>query len=371
MGKTVYLTDRTTIETDETCGMKRWWYKDYLGSGIVPVEEAIYFKHGRELHADYAALVSGASIESLVRRALSDCLTKEPYPTQMELEQAWWHAGMVAAFGTFILPIWQANYEPLMVEKELILDRAPLHVACTGDLAWIGRSGTSASGEVLVIDYKTVGWLSSGWVHHWPYAIQMQINPKAVEESLGVKVKATYVVGVQKPSIRDGKARSAYTYASVSPDRQQWQVAWKSGWDLIGLWERGADPVALTLAPLDTQVANVLSWATMLGASEAIASHPTSAPIMSNDRLLDLLIRQRIRRESTLDQVKDACQTDLDLREIHYESRFSHCRPTIGSACPYLAACHNAEVNQDPLKSGLYATRVPHHDAEWLDREGA
>src|SRR3990167_7656298 len=54
------LTDRTTIETDWECGMKRWWYKEEGGTGIVPKEEAVWFRQGRDYHNDFADLAESA-----------------------------------------------------------------------------------------------------------------------------------------------------------------------------------------------------------------------------------------------------------------------------------------------------------------------
>lgn len=353
------LTDRTSIETDWTCGMKYWWYKFHDGHGIVPVEEADYYLAGRQLHADYAALASGGDVGAIVRRIIGDALGN-PEKNALTLEQAWWHAGMVAAFGLFILPKWLEHYKPLLIEKELVLHRGPLEVACTEDLCLAGLDGHPTQGEVIVIDYKSVRWLASSWVRHWPYAIQMQILPAAIEEALGVKVTKTIVVGVQKGQIRDGKARHPYTYAYVS-EGGVWQAEYKYGWTLCGLWER----------PVDDPAEAVVEWVRSLGSGTALDLHPMSEPIFSNPRILDKLIIQRVRREEEIARVRVACQTDLNLRDIYFESRFDKCRPTIGGDCPYLAACHNAQVGEDPVGSGMYIPRTPHHDLEWLHREGA
>lgn len=369
MSRPILLTDRTSIETDWACGKRRYWRSEFAGRGVVPVKEAEYYRQGRELHADYAALAVGGSAEAIVRRVLREALAITPTPTTLDLEHAWWHASMVAAFGAYILPKWLETYRPLMVEKELVLDRHPLHIACTEDLALIGHDPGPHAGEIIVIDYKTVRWLTQGWAAHWPYAVQMLINSKAIEEAVGAPVRCVYVVGVQKGQIRDGKLRHPYVYAYQAPDGA-WSGAWKpSPWRLTPRWER-LDSIGLPVLPdLDTAVRGVLDWVRGQGEAIAIDLHPMSAPVVSNDRLLNQLIRERTRREQEVDFVRDRMDGRSDLIETYFPSNFNACRPSIGDECPYLAACHNAEVGADPIGSGMYVPRTPHHDLEWLERE--
>lgn len=349
MSKVIHLTDRTTIETDWTCGKKRQWYKQHGGKGIVPVVEASYYKQGREIHADYAAIMTGADPDAIVRRVIGDVLALQPFPTQADLEQAWWHAGMVVAFATYIAPKWLEAYDVWLVEKELVLSRPPLEIACTVDLALKSKLGRPD--RRIVVDYKSVRWMTSGWASHWPYAVQMLINPKAVEETYEEMVDATYVMGIQKGQWRGGVLRHAYTYAYATEDGSKWEMGWhKVPFYVRPLWERSVG--------LEGHVAAIREWVLKLGEAVAIDLHPMSAPILPNDRMLNQMIVERQVRE-----------IEIAAGIARFDSNFSECRPTIGGDCPYLAACHNAEVNADPIGSGLYVIRTPHHDLEWLTKE--
>ena len=50
--------------------------------------------------------------------------------------------------------------------------------------------------------------------------------------------------------------------------------------------------------------------------------------------------------------------------EMHFPHIRKHCEFHFGQACEYKSLCWQPEVRQDPLGSGLYQIRTPHHEAE-------
>ena len=107
----ILLTDRTTIETDWTCGMKRWWYKHEGGVGIVPTIEAAYFLDGRQYHEDFALIAEAE--DPLVRaKELIEAIegTVHESQDQMFQETQTRRAGWVAANALWIEPRGRAPY---------------------------------------------------------------------------------------------------------------------------------------------------------------------------------------------------------------------------------------------------------------------
>src|SRR5712671_6052687 len=93
------LTDRTSEEVDELCGMKYWWYKLEGGKGIVPKDEADYLTDGKEIHEDLAMFAQGRSTLEVVGAI--------PAPTdggQIGLERWSRRVGWAVAFGLYIEP---------------------------------------------------------------------------------------------------------------------------------------------------------------------------------------------------------------------------------------------------------------------------
>lgn len=326
------LTDRTTIETDWTCPRKRWWYKEFDGTGIVPVKEAGYFKLGRDIHANVARLLEGDSLEAVLVDPQDD-----------------WVVGMSAAFSLFILPKLREKYTfpPLMIEKELVLDRTPLWIACTGDFALRRKS----DGVVEGFDFKSASYVGPNWTAHWPYAVQMHINLAAMNEELGEKVEKMTIIGLQKGQIRSGWDCHPYVSAWSDGDAG-WTADWNRNW---------------TRRPTREFPGGIVEWVRAQGEEVAINQFPFSAPIFLNERLLKGLIRQITAREKQVELVRPICQTDDEAKDLFFGQHFMRCRPEYGqadSSCPYLSACHNATVNADPLASGDYVRRTPHHDLE-------
>jgi hypothetical protein len=342
------LTDRTTIETDQKCGMARWWYKEEAASGIVPAEEAAYYKDGRDSHAAAELLVTGERVEDVLR---SFPLSGD---NQLTLESQTRLQGWIAGLGRFIFPLLLEGAEILMVEKELCLQRDPLWIACKPDLVIRNKQG-----QIIVIDYKSTGRVSKGWVDYWPLAVQHHINLKAVEEELGEKPAYGQVIGLYKGEWKYGRLNHPYVWAYGDASRpDEWAT------DYPEAKKRG-----LTNRPLWEYNAGILHWVERLGFEEARGVFPFSAPIFLNERLLEDLITARTRREEEVARVKPVVLADRRLIPAYFEPRYSQCRPVIGAPCAYLAACHNASVNADPLGSGLYVKRTPHHELELLGLE--
>jgi hypothetical protein len=192
-----------------------------------------------------------------------------------------------------------------------------------------------------VKDYKTAKQIGREWINHWPYAMQMHICIKAIEEHLKEKVSYAHIIGIPKGYNAKGLLRHPYVYA-YSDGADFWSPDWTKNCSLRGTWEYPG---------------GVAAWVARLGADQAYELFPCSMPIVFNQRLFDRLTYQRMKREELIATHREAVKTDIDLRETIFEQRFSKCRPSFGSACGFLAACHNAEVNRDPLGSGLYITR--------------
>ncbi len=345
----VYLTDRTTIETDWTCGRKRFYYKEYRGRGIVGKSDARYYKEGKEIHHDLALLAEGKG-----EAALEGIIASQPSDGDRSALESWTRRlGWFIAARDHLFPMLMRDYEVVMVERELVLESGPLWVANTADLVLREK----ATGKLIVVDYKTVGMLGKGWMDHWQFAIQMHINIEAVEKETGEEVSHAQVIGLRKGYMGEGQVRHPFTYAYVNK-RGQWHPKWMKDAEMMGVWDYPGGPVAYLEA---------LPAATML------EQFVFSAPIIKDSRLLRDLLHDRLRREQEVEAAREM-EDDHPAYDDHmrktFEQRFDKCRPTVGSACPFLPICHNAEVGKDPLGSGLFVVREPHHPIELVALKG-
>jgi hypothetical protein len=340
------LTDRTSIETDWTCGMKFWWYKKEGGTGIVPKTEADYFQIGRHIHEDFGAITEGVPYR--------DVAVAIPAPEggdQLALETYSRRIGWIYAFGKYLWPRWQKDYEVVKVEGELILDRSPLWVATTPDLILrCTNKSLDMYGKLVYKEYKTTKIKSPSWVAHWDAAVQVHIGLAAVQEELNEPIAFGHIVGIDKGYEREGRLAHPYVWA-YRTDGGDWLTKYKWGVPHAPVWdyEEGME-----------------AWVEKCGEDVGASQFITSAPIFLDVRLLDSLIRRRVERESEIAQWTDRCQEDWEFREQYFEQRFNQCRPAVGRECAYYAACKNLSVQQAPLESGLYVPRTPHHEVEIL-----
>jgi hypothetical protein len=117
-------------------------------------------------------------------------------------------------------------------------------------------------------------------------------------------------------------------------------------------------------APVWEYPGGVVGWVQFCGEDVALSQFPHSYPVFRNDKMIEEWVARRVYRQKVIAVVADECQTDLAKRNIYFEKRTRSCRPAFGDACPFMNACWNAAVEANPLASGLYKVREPHHDIE-------
>lgn len=336
-----HLTDRTSIETDWACGQKRFWFLHAEGGGIVPASTPRALTDGIRLHHAFANLLTDP---------LNSNIEWEPAPDAVQDEWESWArlVGWHTAFREWYNPRFlEPHYEVLEVEHELVLKRGDLWVACTPDA--ILRS--KASGKLVIIDFKTTSSDRAEWMESWPFQIQMHLNMAAVEEEFQEPVQHAFVIGLTKGVQRDGKLRHPYTWAYFDDSSGTWSTKWGRDRFLRPVWEYGSGG----------QV-GVMEWALDQGPEVGMAQFPTSPPIVLDREMLEGVLVDRLRREQEVASYL-AGDGDRSAREV-FERRLKQCRPGYGPACPYLDACWNEEIGDNPLESGLFTKRVPHHLVE-------
>jgi hypothetical protein len=355
---TIYYTDRTTAETDDKCGMRRWWYKHEGGLGIIPAAESIHLTVGKQTHED---LAFAAEMEDISVNAIGDYIQGHIPSDFGDLNLAVQEAiyrrlGWFAAYTLYVEPKVRADYETVSVEAEHILDRTPLWVGYTPDRYLRHRQGR----YLVYKEYKSTKWANAGWLQSWPFAIQLHIGLAGMQEELDEKVAFAQVMGLLKGEVRDGKLSHPYVWGWRNSVTGEWTHDYNKAraavWDRRPIWEFPG---------------GVIEWVVKCGSETASAQFPHSAPVFYNERLLNDWVLRRTQREMLVAEVEEECRTDWDKRVIYFEPRTSQCRPVIGEPCPMALACHNAAVRENPLACSDYIKRVPHHEIEVRLLEGA
>lgn len=336
---TPILTDRTSEEVDEVCGRKYWWYKLYNGKGIVPNEEQVFLTDGKAIHEDLAMYAQGRTTDEVLA-----AIPKPDTEDQPTMERYSRRVGWAIAFGSYVEPFLRSFGQEVMCEGEIVLDRSPLWVAVTPD-----RVQRRHGGGLVYREYKSARTMGRDWQQHWQYAIQLHLGLAALEEEFNEPIEYGQVLGLNKGYEKDGRLNHPYVWGYRKGD--QWQPEYKWGWDHAPVWEYPG---------------GMCEWVERCGPEVADKQFGWSAPVMLDRRLLDNWVWQRVARHN---RISSAIKGEANFNEV-FDQRLIQCRPSYpGPACPYLAACHNYSVNQDPIKSGMYVERTPHHDLELIGLE--
>lgn len=349
MGKILYL-DRSGGDLDDDCGMAFYWNRIACGRGIVPEQEATYFQVGRETHEDLAVL---ASMEDLSPNSIGDLLsqltgdlTDEDKIITGTMEILYRRLGWAAAWGLVMEPQVRATFENVSTEEEIILDRSPLWIGVTPDRLLRHREGH----YLVYKEYKSTITAGGKWQQSWPFKIQPHIGMAAIEEEINEKVAYTQIVGLLKGDYRSGRLSHPYVWA------------WRRGADWTHEYDK-ARGVGWEPAPVWDYPGGVVDWVTRCGEDLARSQFPHSAPVFLNRDMLDGWVNRKTARMTAVDAYRDACVTDAKLRQLIFEQRTSKCRPAFGDSCPYLGACWNATIGEEPLSHG-FIPRTPHHAIE-------
>jgi hypothetical protein len=362
LDKAIYLTDRSAAETDDTCGMKFWWNRLEGNRGIVPKEDQLPLLIGRETHSDLEAItrmdseeLSPEGLEAVTGEIL-DHLTLADRQNQKLMEMVYRRLGWLVGFALYIEPKIRKRYETVGVEKEIILDRSPLWVAVTPDRVLRDKT----DGHLEYLEYKTTISASQKWLNSWIYQIQLHIGLAALSEELGEKIQFAQIMGLMKGNSgwgdaveKQGRLHHPYVWGYYNGDTKAWtwdyNQARASNWSPLPVWEYEG---------------GIVKWVQLAGLEVALQQFPFSPPVFLNSRLLDKWVERRLSREMMIRAVKEPARENPTLKNIHFPMIQSRCKPPFGDQCQYLKACWNAETNLNPLGSGDFIERVPHHEME-------
>lgn len=342
---------------DDKCGMRYWFNRLEGGGGLVPKAESLALRIGKETHEDLACIaeMEDITVEGISRvvNGILENISNEDKQFHYEMELLYRRLGWLSAWALFLEPKIRESYHDVGIEKELILEEGDLWVPTTPDR--ILRS--KLNHQLIYNEFKTTITANFKWQQSWRYAIQLHIGMKAVEQELGQKVAFGRVIGLMKGSYRDGRMIHPYVWAYYNHVRDNWSHE----------YQRGADWIP---RPIWEYPYGIVNWVLSLGEEVAREQFPHSAPVFLDERMLADWIRRRTRRQKEIKIVKERAAIDLPYRALHFERRTSQCRPAFGDDCPYLLPCWNATAEKNPMGTGEYVKREPHHDVETTMEEG-
>jgi len=346
------LVDRTRIEADWKCMRKRYWLTEYQEGGIVPVTTPIALNLGIAVHEGLEVVTEhaqgGAEAACLHLEQLDAWTALSPDHQQLCKALLW-------GFGKVVWPEWQQNFTKVAVEQELEMEHEGVLYMMRPDL--LLRENTT--GDLWYPDFKTY---SAGWGNRkWMHALQQQLTVLACEQATGERMAGAWVQGLYKGTSRAGKIYHPLMYGyrkfgSPGLYGTQYSLKRKAGFERYPTTEfEGTNRI---------KTRGLEGWIDWLQETEpgTVANcFPRTQPIFVNYDMMQSFLRQRNYREKDIAAVKGT--GSMEVMDRVFPQNFSECESQYG-ACPYLECCWNKQVRRDPVGSGLYQPRVPHHKAE-------
>ncbi len=352
--------DRSRVSLDWKCPRARWWGNEYEGLGIVPLRRALYFDLGDYLHRGFAALVMGEDLEETVHDVVEGFRNATALTLGDRLnEQATLVEGILRGFHRQVVPRLLAEFNPLLVETEFLHAHNGCEQGVKPDLLAERRDDQT----LWYWEWKSTGSVGDRWMRQWPKAIQLHTTAEAAGKHLGREVSGVVVQGAYKGYDKEGKQTSIFCYGYTRPGNiggAETLYKWAPGGRRVPVWEMPG---------------GVRGWVERMPAEILADQFVQSPPIFIQRRLVEAFLRQTSLREYEIREggrrywvARDVTAQQAVLDEV-FPQHFNECEPAMGAPCAYGDCCFNPHVGDDPIASGLYTWREPHHTTDRKGRE--
>ena len=369
-------TSRSRIVSYLNCARLGYLSYDYEGHGLEPVTQSLPLANGIAIHDALAQILTGASPTDVVSKILAEYETtlksrgvanEDPEGFIMLLrEQQCLIAGTIWAWMRVRYPKLKAEYDFLAVEKELLwpLDREG-HIVDQVRCDVLARR--KSDGGLFYIEWKTASQTGDEWVKQWEHNTQLLANTLAVEEMLHERVEGVLIEGLVKGRRAVDRSRtspyfghriqqSPLCYGYVHQPTGEMQASYINGKG----WQKTFVPAIPGM--------RVSTWVdTIMTAEECEAMFCPCPPIRPRREHLERWRRQTLaaEEERTSNLASIASYTDPTAKQYALDVMFpmndDHCFRYWGHPCPFEPLCFGDQVAEDPIGSGLYQKRTPHH----------
>lgn len=324
--------DSSRVAADWVCPKARYWGYHHGGIGLATVEPNSDLQFG-------LAIAEGVEI---LRSAPKDWGVKLE-----DSDAAVLAAGLLVAYKLNIWPKWVDEYELVATELECL-------IKLSSDVTYMARPDAvlkrRSDGTVWVLSDKTTSLNPENFLRIWDKAAQNHAECIAVEHTLGLTVSGFLTQGWYKGYKKLNTIYSPLCYGwaregTVGLTATQWSAEYKAGW---------------TRRRISEFPGGVEAWVKKLPKEVINNQFPLAGPFMVRRDLVKEYLAQVLHREQTITLAEGG------LEVVVYPKHFSNCDDfsKYHRACEFKECCWSGTVGRDPIGSGLYKRREPHHKIE-------
>ena len=334
--------DSSRVAAEWVCPKSRYWGYEYAEKGLTPVESNPDLSFGL------------AIAEQVQRLRTNQPLVNPPGTQEGVLEM-----GLLLAYAARIWPTWLAEFDVVATELEG-------QYALSSDVRYMARPDAVLRRKhdhtIWVLSDKTTSLDSQRFTQLWDKHAQNHAECVCVEEQLGVEVAGFYTQGWQKGYKKAGTIYSPLAYAwhsqvakegyTEGSRKSDWRSTYMYGW---------------TRRLVKDYPGGIAAWVAQLPLATVLDQFPVAGPIPLRRDLVDTYFEQILAREMAVAAAHwhHHGQPMFDTTHL-YPQHFANCdeygkyrRP-----CEFKSCCWAPTVGRDPVGSGLYQMRVPHHAVE-------
>ena len=327
--------DHTRTTTDWACPRARYWGYECEGIGVMPIEPDINLIFGQ------AIAVAAETIRQ-----------SRPLPVYSgPLPWAALYAGLTEAYATRIWPQW-------LQYSRLVATEAECTIALSPDVIYMARPDAVverlSDHTFWYIQDKTTSQNPQNFVSGWDKSAELHATALAIQHTLGIEISGAYVQGWCKGYLKNNTLYSPLAYCWLKPQqpgigKAQPSFEYRTGWPRVPVTE------------LDVQ-----AWVKSLPEPLIQEQFPVTAPIMIRHDLAKTYLAQLLRRELGLKLWRDDCRMSEEERRGKFPQHFNQCDEwsKYKRKCSWHDCCWAPTIARDPVASGLYLRRTPHHEPE-------
>lgn len=376
----VWPIDRSRIVAFQDCPRKRYWSYHHGGKGIRRKENALPLVTGIAVHQALEGFLIGLPVDEAIAGALSSYSQSveekglqhgiKPEPWFLK-EQLWMLECVMRAWHHHRLPKILEEYEVVSVEQEVTNNLLPWMPQMVRLDALVRHRQTQA---LEILEFKTCSYPSFDWGQQWERNVQILANTLAVEATRGDRCEGVKIEGIVKGMRKTETAASSpfngkriqaspYCYAYRSQDdfgNPAYSKEYKAGkaWRKVALYdEPGLTPEQWVATFTSSELDDLFVPLPAIRPVPSQMARWERQTVEQEKRLAAALARFNELNDAGL---RDEAEMVLD---AHFPLHDSACKK-YGSSCEFEDACFDETIGSDPVGSGLYEERTPHHATE-------
>ena len=386
--------DRSRIVARHECEMLRYLNYHAMGKGLSRPVPKVALAVGLAVHAGLDIALQyhdDPEVEKLALDAAGctyaqevpyDALVQNSPEHQRWAEQWWLVAGLVMGFIRVRLPGLMEEYEVYRIngvpeiEKEHEIELIP---GVTLMLRFDAILRRKSDGLLVIIDYKTLSYLSDDWQKQHEISLQTLLYTWAAAKLFTQEAVAIEYEGLCKGQLRKDTAKSSpffgtrvqqspFCYAYYHKTGGVWQTDYtqQKGWEKVALWKHFVRPQ---------------EWIGMLEESgKLVELYNTMPPVLpttlDQEETVAAIVRGEmgfnLKLEDLERNVAMACGWGIPKEEARvreerklFEQNRGRCyKFGMDNACAMIEYCFNRTCAENPLEDGIYEARTPHHVGE-------